>query len=110
MAKFEIDYDGEFDDLFVYRKDKKSELSVNLGNFVIDATKSGLIVGVEVLEASNTLSGFIGMNITKNVLEELENATIHINPKDNAIEMALVIKPKNEEEKRFPILLPAISA
>jgi uncharacterized protein YuzE len=110
MAKFEIDYDEEFDDLFVYRKDKKAELSVNLGNFVIDATKNGQIVGIEVMEASSTLSDFIGTNITKSSLEKLEDATIHVNPKDNAIELALILRPKNQEEKRVPMLLPAISA
>jgi uncharacterized protein YuzE len=108
MAKFEIDYDKEFDDLYLYRKDKKAEVSINLGSFVIDATKSGQIVGIEMMEASSTLTNLLGSGVSKGTLDNLTDATVHVNAKDNALFVAIILNP-GEDEIRVPLVLPAIS-
>ena len=41
--KIKIDYDEEFDDLYIYKIGKTSDFSVNLGDFVIDVGKGGSI-------------------------------------------------------------------
>lgn len=109
MAKFEIDYDKEFDDLYLYRKDKKAEVSLNLGNFVIDAKKTGMLVGFEVLNASQTLSHLLREKVTKSRLSEMKNVAVFVNAQGNSLFISVIAKTKPKDEMIIPLVVPAIN-
>ena len=54
MEKFNIDYDNESDDLFLYAKEK-SKGSVEIGDLILDFDRGGKLVGIEMLNATNFL-------------------------------------------------------
>ena len=83
--KIQIDYDEEFDDLYVYKKDKKSDFSVNLGDFVIDVSKDGSINGIEILEASDTLSKLLNTTITASDIKQAKDAVILSSTRENTL-------------------------
>lgn len=106
--KIQIDYDEEFDDLYVYKKDKKSDFSVNLGDFVIDVSKDGSINGIEILEASDTLSKLLNTNITTSDIKQAKDAVILSSTRENALYIYLHLESKKGIS--FPIVMPAIRA
>ncbi len=105
--KIIIDYDEKFDDLYVYKKDKKADFSINLGDFVIDVSKGG-ISGIEILEATNTLSKILNTKITSSNIKQAKDATIITNTRENALYICLQLESK--KNIRFPIVMPAIRA
>lgn len=106
--KIKIDYDEDFDGLYIYRKDKKADLTVNLGDFVIDATKDGKIVAIEILRASEAISQLLGIKITEQDIKEIEDAAIMVNTRENALYVSLIFKSK--KDITLPIVMPAIHA
>lgn len=106
--KIEVDYDEEFDDLYVYKKGRKSDFSVNLGDFVIDVSKDGSINGIEILEASGTLSKLLNTKITASDIKQAKDAVIISSTKENALYIYLHLESK--KGIRFPIVMPAIHA
>jgi len=106
--KIKIDYDEEFDDLLIYRKDKKADFTVNLGDFVIDALSDGSIASIEILQATDTLSKLLNTKITKNDIIDAKDAVIVVNTRENALYIYLSLKSK--KEIKFPIVMPAIHA
>jgi len=107
--KIAIDYDEEFDDLYVYRKDKKSDFSVNLGDFVIDVKKDdGSIVGIEILQATDTISKLLDTEITKNDINAIKDAVIIVNTRENALYIHLSLESK--KNIKLPIVMPAVHA
>ena len=55
MAKFEVDYDTDNDDLLIYTKKRKTLFSLEYGGFDLDVDENGEIVGVEFEDASKFL-------------------------------------------------------
>ena len=106
--KIKIDYDEEFDSLYIYKKDKVSDFSVNLGDFVIDAKKDGSIAAIEILQATDTLSKILNTKITPNDINNVKDAAIIVNTRENALYIYLSLKSK--KDIRFPIIMPAIHA
>ncbi|MCK4326864.1 MAG: DUF2283 domain-containing protein [Candidatus Diapherotrites archaeon] len=70
MAKSEFSYDAESDDLFLYRKGSKSSGSVELGNIILDFDKNG-VNALQFIEATETLSGIVGLRVTKKMLSSI---------------------------------------
>lgn len=93
MAKSntKIVYDGEEDILFL-SKEKKVKASIEIGDFVIDVDKEGLISGIEILNASENL------NLLKGQLEHLEKALMVVNYKPNYVVIYLVMQMENKEK------------
>lgn len=75
MAKeAKIDYDEENDILYVAIGQPVSD-SVDFDNFVIDYSKGGMIVGVEIMKAS----GFIGkFGLSKEFILHAKQATLSV--------------------------------
>ena len=55
MKDLKFDYDAEYDDLFVY-SDKKSDGSIEIGDFVFDFTNNGELVAFEIQNAIKNLN------------------------------------------------------
>lgn len=67
-----INYNEE-DDLFFIHKEGKVKGNLTLGNFVIDMTSQGNVIGIEVLDALETLKSF---NITKEILKNAKKGKL----------------------------------
>lgn len=63
MEKFNIDYDEENDNLFVYLEGKKSNGAVEIGNFALDFDENGSLVAMEILDASKVLATILSKMI-----------------------------------------------
>ena len=84
MERFNIDYDKESDDLFLYAKEK-SKGSIEIGDLVFDFDRSGKLVGIEVLNASAFLNDCVanGGRISKEFLSELVKCEIEVKQRNN---------------------------
>ena len=75
MAKeAKIDYDEENDILYVSTEQSVSD-SVDFDNFVIDFSKEGMIVGVEIMRASEFIEKF---GLSKDFLLSAQKAALSI--------------------------------
>lgn len=106
--KIKIDYDEEFNDLYIYKLGKTSDFSVNLGDFVIDVGKGGSINGIEILEATDTISKLLNTRITKKDISEIKDAVIIASTHENALYIHLALESR--KDIRVPIVMPAIEA
>ena len=55
MRKFNFSYDKENDDLLLFNPKSKSKGSVELGNIILDYGKNREFVGMQIMNASNTI-------------------------------------------------------
>jgi uncharacterized protein YuzE len=82
MEKFNFDYDSDSDDLFIYSEGKKSCGAVELGNFVIDFEKSGNLVAMQILNASEVLSKILSKIIELQKLKQIQVEIINFRNMD----------------------------
>ena len=104
MAKSEFSYDSQADDLFIYRKRKKTKGSVELGNIILDFDKDG-VNAIQFIDASKTLSDIMGMRITKKLLSSITAATLDSNAKGGNLIVRFGILAMNEKISA-PIVVP----
>ena len=72
MIQFNIDYDSENDDLFVYLEGVKSKGAVEAGNFVFDFDENGDITAIQIMEASKTLKILLSKIIQLSKIKEFK--------------------------------------
>jgi uncharacterized protein YuzE len=94
-----IDYDGEFDILYLSKENEKVSFSIKLGkNILIDITRFNKIVGIEIFNASKTL---------KLSIEELKNikvANFHTIDRPNMYGVSYIISvSKSQIESEFAV-------
>lgn len=93
-------YDEEANSLLIYRQQKKTSLTIDLGDVIIDLDDKMSIVAIEILNPEKVL------NASKEILKNLISAEIQINARMPAIWLYLTLKPKNAEERQVSIPLP----
>ncbi|MBI3190567.1 DUF2283 domain-containing protein [archaeon] len=98
--KADFMYDSEADSLLVYRQQKKSSLSVDLGDIIIDLDDNLSIVAIEVLNPDKVFK------ISKKVLESIVSADIQVNSRHPVIWIYITLGFKNMPEMRLPIGVP----
>lgn len=111
MATFEIDYDDEFDDLFIYRQDKKSDISLNIADFVVDVQKNGTLTGIEIMKASDTLTQLLSKKITKEDLQKITDVKMNVLARENALYVSIIVNTKingTTNQMTIPLVVPAI--
>jgi len=84
MAESDFDYDEKNDILYIHKK-CSAKGSLNIGDFIIDVSHDGRLAGLEILNASKTISKFISSRITKKMLSEIKKAGIHAEYRGNAM-------------------------
>jgi len=108
MTKSDFDYDEKNDILYIH-KHVKAKGSLNIGDFVIDISHNGRLAGLEIMNASKTISKFISKRVTKKMLTGIKKAGIHADYEGNAIYVyyMLVLTQKNMEiNDRLPVPMP----
>ena len=101
-----LDYDIKNDLLYVYRKGKFKG-NVEIGNIILDLTPQGDVIGIEVLDASNTLKMF---NITKDMLRKAERAKLIFKKQRNIMYVGFMLKvPMLAEMPQAMVAIPQIA-
>jgi len=77
MINFNVDYDSENDDLFVYLEGAKSKGAVEAGNFIFDFDKKGNLVAIQIMEASKTLKILLSKIIKLSEIKEFKAEAIN---------------------------------
>ena len=101
-----IDYDKENDDLFIFRERGKIKGSVDIGDFIIDFSPDGKVLGMEIMNASSSLSH---LKISKQMLGNIKRATIRTVYKPDAFYILLLFVLENNEEIRTIVPIPAVA-
>ncbi|MFA5381615.1 MAG: DUF2283 domain-containing protein [Candidatus Micrarchaeia archaeon] len=86
MVKFNVDYDRNNDNLFLFNAKNKSIFTLEFGNFDIDLNKKGEIVGLEFTNASKFFyillknnSALTSIHKVKTFLKNTKNSKIIMN-------------------------------
>jgi len=77
IKKAKVDYDFENDILYVFSGENIKD-SLEIENFVIDFSSDNKIVAVEILDASKILNKMLQIDINKDVLSKVKEASINI--------------------------------
>lgn len=112
VKKAKVDYDFENDVLYVYSGEKVQD-SLEIEKFVLDFSFDNRIVGVEILNASKTLSNILNIKIGKRLLSSLKEAGISITHGKEMMFVLLIlpVKMKGREDIRINVQAPlAVSA
>jgi uncharacterized protein YuzE len=78
--KKEVSYDAR-NDVFYFNESSSVQDSLDVGDFYLEFSGEGQIVGVEVLNASETISQLTGENFDSDELESILDADIKVHVK-----------------------------
>lgn len=92
-----ISYDKE-NDLLYFNQGEKVQDSLDIGNLFLEFSGKNDIVGVEILDASQTVSELTGNETTVEDLENIEDAEIKIIPEGSVVFIVLKLKIAKGEE------------
>ncbi len=101
MRKFQFSYDGEHDDLFLFRKNSKSEGGVELGPVLLDFNSKEGLVGIELMHVSEFLASSLRIpkKAVKEMLDNLVECRVELNLWRNhitTIQVLFLAKDKRE--------------
>lgn len=94
-----IQYDEEYDVLFVYDKAKRSSHGIEWGNINISYDKNGKLVNLELNNASKLLSNLTKKKITKTLLKKITTCFLDLNEKEGILYINFKFHFKNKKLK-----------
>ncbi len=101
MQKFQFDYDSAHDDLFIYKKDSKSEGGVEVGRLLLDFNKKDGLVGIEFPDATGFLASSTGLTkkAVRNIIQNLKECRVELDVWRNSIVTirVLFLSERNEQ-------------
>ena len=75
-GKFRIQYDDEYDILFIYNKVKRSSQGIEWGDIDLSYDKMGKLVNLELNNASKLLSNLTKRNVSKALLKKISDCKL----------------------------------
>jgi len=79
LQKFEFDYDGENDNLFLFDRKRKSNRSVSYGkNITFDLTNRNEFAGLEFRDARKVLGNLAKRDFSRKDLEQVSKAKLQV--------------------------------
>ena len=75
----ELSYDNE-NDILYFNKGERVKDSLDFGNIFLEFSNNNEVVGVEVLNASETLSNLSGQDFDSNSLDNIQDAELKMVP------------------------------
>ena len=112
MQKFHFDYDAANDDLFVYRKDSKSEGGVEIGCILLDFNSKDGLVGIEFMDATSFLASSTGLSkkAVGSLLRSLKECRVELDVWRNSIvTIRVAFLSEGNEQVLWNFSLPQIS-
>lgn len=102
--KGEADYDYKNDILFFKVKDKEYAKSIELNNIIVDIDFKGLIIGIQIFEASSYL------NTSKSDLLKISKWQLNVIINNQILEIRLIfnIEFRNKIIEKNPIITQSI--
>jgi len=100
-------YDAVNDLLYVYKKDTKVDHNESIGDIYLDISKTGEVIGIEILNASDILKEF---GIQQKMLEHLTGAELKVVKNANAFLVVLTLHSENNEKSAMIALSPSAQA
>lgn len=94
----EVSYDSENDILYLNEGSSVQD-SLDIGDFYLEFSGDGKIVGVEVLNASDTISQLTGEDFDTSNLESILDAKLNVHIKDEFAFVVLYICVEKDGEK-----------
>jgi hypothetical protein len=93
MKELKFDYDSKYDDLFVY-SDKKSDGSIQIGDFVFDFTNDGELVAFQIQNALKNLKNIAEKPFDN--LNKLKSCKIEINTMRDFFVLKIELTTEND--------------
>ncbi len=98
MKECNFSYEKMSDNLFLFEPLGKSVQSISIGNFILDYNMRGILVGIEIINASSTLAECVTDKDTcLCFLSSLKECYFEIKKTDNFLILKLDLKSKIEE-------------
>lgn len=94
----ELSYDPENDVLY-FNEGSSVQDSLDIGDFYLEFSGDGKIVGIEVLNASETISELTGEDFDSQSLENIVNAEIKVHFKGDFAFIVLYLSMEKEGER-----------
>lgn len=107
MQKFNFSYDAGNDDLFIYKAGAKSSGSIEIGNLVLDFSKSDL-VAIQLLDASRFLSDLTALRISKKMLAKIKDCSVDVISRNNQMMIRFALLIEGEETIKSNITIPKV--
>ena len=111
MRKFQFDYDPSNDDLFIYRKDSKSEGGVEVGRVLLDFNRKDGLVGIEFMHATDFLASSTRLTkkTIRSMLRSLKECKVGVEVWRNAITTIKVLLVAEKEQVMWNFSVPRVS-
>ena len=103
---FEWDYSESSDILNIHRTGVKTSDSAELGDFTVDFDKEGIVVGLEIINASEF---FTTLDISKDLLSDLQGAELVVQKRAGYSFILLKLLLPQQIEKTIPIPAPVLA-
>lgn len=78
IDKFKLNYDEEYDGLFIYQQAKKASYGIEWGNIDVSYNKQGKLVNLTLNDASKLLTELTDKKITKADLSNIQDCRMSI--------------------------------
>ncbi|MBI4159266.1 DUF2283 domain-containing protein [Candidatus Woesearchaeota archaeon] len=95
MQNFNVSYDKESDDLFLFSPKDKSKGSVEVGDIVIDMNNKKEVVGIQIMNAVELLRDLteekLDPQYVENEINGLKNCKVDIKLKNNLVLIKMYI-------------------
>lgn len=89
MQNFNVSYDKESDDLFLFNPKEKSKGSIEVGDIVIDMNGKKEVVGIQIMNAIEFLRELaeeeLGLQYIENEINGLKKCKVDIKVKNNLL-------------------------
>ena len=112
MQKFQFDYDSEHDDLFLYRKNSKSEGGVEIGRLLLDFNRKDGLVAIEFMHAIDFLSSSTGLSkkAIRGIIGNLKECRVEVEVWRNAIvTIKVLFLGESREQVLWNFSVPRVS-
>lgn len=102
IRDLKFNYDNLNDLLYIYKENSSVYANVVIGDFHVEFSKEGQVVGMEILNASDLLEEY---DVSKDMLENIKKVEIKIVNRDNSLLIFLMIASLTDVEKAVPITM-----
>ncbi|MDQ1252444.1 MAG: hypothetical protein QG646_1565 [Euryarchaeota archaeon] len=96
-----LDYDFENDSLFFNNNKSKFDISIDLGDLIVDIGEDGVPIGVELLNASKHLK--VSKIALRNDIKVVE-ANVEISEKEIEVKISVFVESRNKLTEAVSIL------
>ncbi len=107
--KFKINYDEEYDGLFIFRQAQKASYGIEWGNIDVSYNRQGKLVNLTLNDASKFLTNLTEKKITKADLSNINDCRMAITESTGIIYIHFTFFIKNKEPIEDTLTIKALN-